>query len=410
MSTMTDVERIERALEEIRQVVADGLVDPAVGSGRLVEMARAVDGVERTGHGLLLRVLARVDAAKAVPAGVGTWLTAELGYQPGRGRALAQDARRIGALPALTEQLSSGRLGRDTTRVLARVHRAVAGTTRDPEQAVAEALDVVERDGIQEAEKRVRALEHTVDPGRAEDLRARQRARSFARVSELSEGMCRFDVLLDAERATMVRTALDVQVSSFLRARQFDGTEEVPGDVINTEQLTAEAFTRLAEVFLNSTESQRTERYTPTVVYYAPAAAPAPGPKSEPAPTPLQEFTSAPHLVETAYGALIPAPTSSQDREPAAIHLTVDPTGQPIAIDGHLLDLDPHARLASPAQRLALAYRDRHCTHPGCTRPATWSLHSHHAVPHSHGGPTTLANMVLLCPQHHTLTHHEALR
>jgi hypothetical protein len=181
-----------------------------------VEMVRAIDGVERTGQGLLLRVLARVDKAKVVPAGVGTWLTAELGYQPGRGRALAQDARRLGALPALAEQLSSGQLGRDTTRVLSRIHRAVAGTAQDPEQAVAEALEVVERDGIQEAEKHVRALEHTVDPGRAEDLRSRQRARSFARVSELSEGMCRFDVLLDAERATMVRTALGTCQSTLL--------------------------------------------------------------------------------------------------------------------------------------------------------------------------------------------------
>ena len=406
MSAVTDVERVERALDEIRRVVTGSLDDPAAGPDLLAGLAKAIDAVERTGHGLLLRVLARVDEVRAVPAGVGTWLTAELGYRPGRGRALAQDARRIGALPALTERLTSGCLDRDTTRVLSRTHHAVTGTAQDPEQAVAEALKVVERDGIQQAEKHVRELEHTVDPGRAEDLRSRQRARSFARVSEQSEGMCRFDVLLDAERATMVRTALDVQVSAFLRARQFDGAEKVADDVVTTEQLTAEAFTRLAEVFLNSTESQRTERYSPTVVYYAPA----PRPESGLAPGPLQEFTSAPHLVETAYGALIPAPAALRDRDLAAVNLALDPTGQPIALDGCPLDLDPRARLASPAQRLALAFRDRYCTYPGCSRPATWSLHAHHAIPHSEGGPTTLPNMVLLCPQHHVLTHHKTLR
>ena len=105
---MTDVERIERALEEIRRKVAELLEDPATDADQLMEMVRAVDELERTGHGLLLRVLARIDEEKAVPAGVGPWLVAELGYQPGRGRELAQDARRIGALPALEQQLSSG--------------------------------------------------------------------------------------------------------------------------------------------------------------------------------------------------------------------------------------------------------------------------------------------------------------
>ena len=79
---------------------------------------------------------------------------------------------------------------------------------------------------------------------------------------------------LDAERATTVRTALDTQVSTWLRTRQYDGKDLVPEDVTTTEQLTAQAFTRLAEVFLAATDKQRTEPYTPTVVTTPPTLSP----------------------------------------------------------------------------------------------------------------------------------------
>jgi HNH endonuclease len=399
------IDRIGQALDEIRLVVAEAMQDPAADAEALLELVRAVDLVERTGHGLMLRVLARVDQVKAAPAGVGPWLTSELGYQPGRGRAVAQDARRIGNLPVLAEKLASGHLNAGQTRMLARAEHAVKGTDQDATHAVTQTLTILETTGIQQAGDHVRALEHTMDPGRADTLQTRQRARSFARISELPEGMCRFDLLLDAERATLVRTALDTQVSAFLRTRQFDHTDHVPDDVHTTEHLTAEAFTRLAETFLNTTEDKRDERYCPTVVYYAPATQePKQNPASTTDPTPR---LLPPGCAQTAYGALIPLPNPTTRQKPAALHLTLNPNGQPTTLNGHPIDPpDPTTRLATPAQRLALAYRDHHCTHPGCTRPTTWSLHAHHLIPHSQHGPTTITNMTLLCPEHHTLTHH----
>jgi hypothetical protein len=61
--------------------------------------------------------------------------------------------------------------------------------------------------------------------------------------------MCRFDVLLDPVRATTVRAALDLTVADWIRRRQFDQADPVPVDVRSTEQLCAQAVTRLAEVF-----------------------------------------------------------------------------------------------------------------------------------------------------------------
>jgi hypothetical protein len=98
-------------------------------------------------------------------------------------------------------------------------------------------------------------------------------------------------------------------------------------------------------------------------------------------------------------------------QDPAARVLSLDPeTGNPVALDGRPLDADPSARLASPDQRQALAFRDRCCTEPGCSRPVTWSLHAHHETAYQDGGETWLRNMALLCSAHHVLRHHPGHR
>ena len=68
------------------------------------------------------------------------------------------------------------------------------------------------------------------------------------------------------------------------------------------------------------------------------------------------------------------------------------------------LDLGRTRRLFTRGQRLALTLRDRGCTYPGCTVPATW-CDAHHLTHWARGGPTTLTNAALLCPRHHTHVH-----
>jgi hypothetical protein len=70
----------------------------------------------------------------------------------------------------------------------------------------------------------------------------------------------------------------------------------------------------------------------------------------------------------------------------------------------HLLDMGRSTRGATGAQRRALEIRDRHCRAPGCGVPAKW-CHVHHLVPWHLGGPTDLANLVLLCGAHHRFLH-----
>ncbi len=53
------------------------------------------------------------------------------------------------------------------------------------------------------------------------------------------------------------------------------------------------------------------------------------------------------------------------------------------------LDLGRATRVISPAQRAALAVRDRGCVFPGCDRPLAW-CEGHHLWHWIDGGPTDL--------------------
>jgi hypothetical protein len=69
-----------------------------------------------------------------------------------------------------------------------------------------------------------------------------------------------------------------------------------------------------------------------------------------------------------------------------------------------ILDLGHRTRVVSPAQRRALAHRDRGCVFPGCHRKVEWT-DAHHLQHWVDGGPTDLDNLCLLCRRHHVMVH-----
>jgi hypothetical protein len=246
-------ERIRGILELARAIDADD----RQAAGALLDVAEVVGRCEQARHGQLIQLLGQADRVKAHRAGVKAWVATHLDVSEGKARGIGQAARRIGALPELAESLSSGRVGADTVRVLARTVKAVVGSGQDQSVEVVATLETARLEGVGAANRRVRVLEHTIDPGSSDELLAKQRAKSFARVVELEDGMCRFDILLDPIRATTVRAALDQTVADWIRRRQFDHTDPIPDDVRSTEQICAQAVTRLAEVFLAASPEQR---------------------------------------------------------------------------------------------------------------------------------------------------------
>ena len=71
------------------------------------------------------------------------------------------------------------------------------------------------------------------------------------------------------------------------------------------------------------------------------------------------------------------------------------------------LDVGRSSRVITPAQRSALAVRNRGCVCPHCDRPLAW-CEGHHLVHWLDGGPTDLASLVLLCRAHHRAVHEGA--
>ena len=399
---------MRQGLEDLAAAAREaiGLLDDESGeTANFLEAVRRVEVAERIAHGVKLRLLAEADRRKAARAGIGAWLSAELGYGSSRARGLAEEARRIGGIPELAGTLSAGELNQDQTRVVERAVKAAHGSGIDACAAVAETLTAIEREGVSKAKARVRVLEETLAPGTVRDLAARQRARSFLRVGETEDGMVRIDALLDAARGAVVRSVLDQIVAGGLHARQYDKVERLPEDVASVEQRGAQALTRLAEVYLTVSEERRDAAFRPKTLFVTRAPGSASNSAADDAAPGLSEIPEG--CAMTVYGELVPVEGLPSMRDSASSVLTVDPvSGEPIALDGRDLDVDPGARLASADQRTALGFRDRECTEPGCSRPVTWSLHAHHETAYKDGGDTVMSNLTSLCSEHHVLRHH----
>jgi len=72
--------------------------------------------------------------------------------------------------------------------------------------------------------------------------------------------------------------------------------------------------------------------------------------------------------------------------------------------DSMVIDVGRAKRTISGPARKALNVRDRHCTWPGCERPASW-CDGHHLEHWAHGGTNEPDNITLLCGRHHWMVH-----
>jgi hypothetical protein len=70
--------------------------------------------------------------------------------------------------------------------------------------------------------------------------------------------------------------------------------------------------------------------------------------------------------------------------------------------NGRALYLGRSKRIASADQRIVLIARDRGCSFPSCTRPATW-CQAHHLDDWVEGGPTDIDSLTFGCDMHHAL-------
>jgi hypothetical protein len=100
----------------------------------------------------------------------------------------------------------------------------------------------------------------------------------------------------------------------------------------------------------------------------------------------------------TATIAGVDEPISAETARRLAVNANIIPVV--LGGESHILDLGRSRRLASPAQRIALAIRDGGCLWPGCEAPPGWCEVAHRTR-WIDGGPTDLAELFLACPFHH---------
>ena len=86
-------------------------------------------------------------------------------------------------------------------------------------------------------------------------------------------------------------------------------------------------------------------------------------------------------------------------------HLRGTVLGAPFSTPSQPLDLGRATRTIPAHLRTAVIQRDQHCQFPGCTQPPA-ACEVHHLIPWATGGPTSLANLRLLCRFHHQIAIH----
>lgn len=332
----------------------------------------------------LLELVGEFDATDAVlfQDGCGTtarWLAWACSMSPGTAREHVRIARAMRGMPRLTQLFREGRLSYSKMRAATRLSGLVdeAGLCDLAETMTAAQLDVTVAGYRSSAGTRLRA----------EDRR---------RMSWIErDGLVSFSLHLPTEEAAVVIAALETA-----RDRQ-----------PVAERSTVDAMLDVARAYLDCSPADESGEDRTFVVVHVGAETLA---EATPAPThgPAEPGRGEP------VGGDVPAGASSRvchipgvgPVEPAtAAKLSCDAVVLGAIVDAHgdVLALGRTRRLVSKAQRRALMVRDRMCQFPACHR--TRHLHAHHIVSWSRGGPTDLANLMLLCETHHTFVHEGGL-
>src|SRR2546425_2546815 len=345
LATLDDAE-LGKALIETREVIDRGEAVFASGVRRF----------EKSGQ-------YRADGALSVIA----WLRSNCKLSGGAAAERVEVARALDQLPKTEEAFARGDVSYQHVAVLARAaeHVGVAAVRKGEASLLqaAETMDPGQFTGV------AKNFEHRVDAEAALAEANRAHERRYLHVSEPMDGLVRLDGLLDAEGGAILRTALN---AGMLPGKDDDRT---PG------QRRADALVELCRRRTGGSATGAGPR--PHLVIRAS----------------LDTLLAAPGAPagELEVGGSVPAESVRRLACDAAL---VRITGR-----GELEAEISHAsRSIPPSTRRAVEARDRACVAGRCDRPPQWT-DGHHLQHWTHGGPTILANLVLLCRRHHRMVH-----
>ena len=379
-----------------------------------------------------LLMLADFDARGGVGWFVGLkstahWLAWACSMSPGAAREHVRVARALPSMPLTVTEFQAGRLSYSKVREISRV------IDRVDEQTLVEMARAMTASQLARTISSVRAVDGT---------RLGQDAVRQARWQHREDGMIEVRAVLPAEMGAEVVTALELaldrdgQAAAATHAAETDEPDALTeaADATTTatlEQRKADALVALARTYLDTEPSDRTgeDRHLVIVELNAdtltahpltaaradgvPAGTPTPATPPTDDPDTGSDTTAEP----TTKPARVPAGTSQRCGILGAGPLETR-TAERLACNGkialkvtdaggEILYLGRSQRLASRAQRRALRLRDTTCVFPGCHQ--TTHLDAHHTTPWSHGGPTDIDGLALLCRRHHVMVHEGGL-
>jgi hypothetical protein len=240
--------------------------------------------------------------------------------------------------------------------------------------------------------RRARELRDELDAEGIADREAARREKRGLRFRRLPDGMARITWDLDPESAASVGDLYDRATSPrrggprFVDGRASEVAQRILDDERTTEQLASDVFVELLTFGADADSSRLLGSGAPVITVLVTAT-----------------DAAARHGHGRIEGQPDPVSIATVER------LACGGTVVPVVFDAtDVLNLGRSQRLYSNRQRMALAARDGGCRIPGCDRPPSWTEAHHIEHWERDGGPTDLANGILLCRHHHLLVHNNA--
>jgi len=305
------------------------------------------------------------------------WLSWRVGLDLGAARERVRVARALGTLPRLAEGLASGELSYAKVRALTRV------ATPETE---ARLLGVGRAGTAAHVERIVRGW-RCMDRKAEARATARQHASRALHVHHDEDGTVVLRGRLSPEAGALLLRALAAGRETLYQRARGKGLADPSVAPPGMAQQQADALALLAETALHHALDPGApgERYQ--VVVHVDAAALAD--PDQPGRSVLED------------GPRVSAETSRRLAcDASRVVMRHDE-------DGRTVEVGARTRTIPPALRRALHHRDRGCRFPGCGLPFG---QGHHVRHWAQGGPTTLANLALLCRRHHRSVHEEGYR
>jgi Domain of unknown function (DUF222) len=365
--------RFEAALEKMRDGVqamaawvhqAEG---EDLGEGLIQIRESGIDPLEAAFAGGVRRFDKSGEFAADGAVSLIAWLKWKCKLSGGAAAERVEIARQLEKLPQTEAAFASGDLGYQHAALIARTAEHVgAAAVRKEEGRLLQAAQTHDPGQFLGVTKN---FEHRVDAEGALTEANRAHARRYLHLGEPQDGMVRIDGLLDAEGGATLRSALQ----PFM--------QPIKVDERSFGQRQHDALIELCRQ--RGGEKRDSAGPRPQLIIRASLDT-------------LAGMAGAP-AGELEGGGTVPAATVQRYACDSAISRLIG--------RGELEHELSHAtRTIAPSTRRALEARDQHCVFSGCDRRPSW-CDGHHLVWWTRGGPTTLANLGLLCRPHHRLVH-----